>query len=574
MTKALPVWLGDERRPAFGWFHSPDDGLARGGVIICPPLGLDYLHAHYALRLLAERLAATGFCALRFDYDGTGDSAGDTGDPGRRDAWTTTVRSAISLVREAGVDEVCLAGMRLGAALAAEAAATDRQIDQLVLWDPCPGRTFLREQRAISAITLGSSAVPSDGSLEVPGVVFDATTVREIEAISIEKCSLPLARRVLVLARNDRPASRSLLGAQLAREQLSHEEAVGQAEFMDRYPPFQELPHAAIARIVGWLSEGARRQAVAIRAPQLGGPRPVGQSPSGCDVLEAPVSVPPAGLFGILTYAEDLPMPTDGPTTIFLNVAAQHHIGPNRLWVEWSRAWAMAGIRSLRLDLSGLGDSPDRPGEDGLWTPCKPEAFDDVLDAVRWVSPDDPSDVVLVGLCSAGYQALESALAVRANGVVAINPVISFVPEEMHSGHVLDARRRIIFPRDDVVRTFRKKVSPPGLRERFPDLAWRARALAHPGRRSGRWLAQLVRQGTDTLLVCGDAELRPIRQGVTAMHLRRLRRTGRLRLEHVADLQHDLFLADQRTLVTRMVTEHVLARYPGRSRPPRARLTT
>ena len=141
--------------------------------------------------------------------------------------------------------------------------------------------------------------------------------------------------------------------------------------------------------------------------------------------------MPPVGLFGVLTHEQDAPVLPDRPTVIFLNVANQHHIGPNRLWVELSREWATAGIRSLRLDLSGLGDSPDRQGGQGEWECNKPEAFDDVADAVDWVSPDDPTNVVLVGLCSAGYQALESALAVRARGVVAINPIISFVPTEL-----------------------------------------------------------------------------------------------------------------------------------------------
>ncbi len=570
VTSSRPVWFGDEERPAFGWFHSPDDGLARGGAVICPPLGFDYIHGHYALRLLAERLAAGGFCVLRFDYDGTGDSAGGTGDPGRLDAWTATVQRAVSLVRETGVNEVCAVGMRLGAGLAAEAVATDSRIDQLVLWDPCSGRSFLREQRAISTITLGSSAVSSDGSVEIPGMVYDADTAREIEGISIEKCPLPLARRVLVLTRSDRPPNRPLLSALLAREDLSHEEAVGQAEFMDRYPPVQELPHAAIGRIVGWLSEGAAAQAVAIRVPKAAGPHPVGQSPSGCRIVEAPVSVPPVGLFGVLTREQDAPVLPDKPTVIFLNVANQHHIGPNRLWVELSREWAAAGIRSLRLDLSGLGDSPDRQGGQGEWECNKPEGFDDVVDAVDWVSPDDPTNVVLVGLCSAGYQALESALAVRARGVVAINPIISFVPTELRAGRRLDARRRIILPREDVAETFRETGRATNLREHVADLIWRARIVAFPGRRSGTWLSKLVRQGTDTLLVCGDAELRPIRQGMTASRLHRLQKTGRLRLEHRPGLQHDLFVADQRNLVTRLVTEHVLSRFSDQSQPPRA----
>jgi hypothetical protein len=75
-----------------------------------------------------------------------------------------------------------------------------------------------------------------------------------------------------------------------------------------------------------------------------------------------------------------------------------------------------------------------------------------------------------------------------------------------------------------------------------------------------------VGQGTDTLLVCGDAELRTVRRAVPATRLHRLSRTGRLRLEHLAGLQHDLFIADQRRLVTRLVTEHVLSRFAGQSR--------
>ena len=213
VTSSCPVWFGDEERPAFGWFHSPEHGLARGGAVICPPLGFDYIHGHYALRLLAERLAAGGFCVLRFDYDGTGDSAGGTGDPGRLDAWTATVRRAISLVRETGVNEVCAVGMRLGAGLAAEAVATDSQIDQLVLWDPCSGRSFLRERagykhhhpRKLRGLLrrLGGDS----------GHRLRRDTAREIEGISIEKCPLPLARRVLVLTRTDRPPNRPLLSA-------------------------------------------------------------------------------------------------------------------------------------------------------------------------------------------------------------------------------------------------------------------------------------------------------------------------------------------------------------------------
>ncbi len=581
-----PVWFGDQGRPAFGWFHSPVDGLAVGGVVICPPLAFGLFHTHYALRLLAERLAASGFCALRFDYDGTGDSAGRNEGPARTEAWAATVRSALRLVRRTGVDNLGLVGIRFGATLAAQAVTVDECVDQVVLWDPsASGRSFLREQRAISTITLGSPAESPDGSVEIPGTLYDASTAAAIEAVSIAKCALPLARRVLVLTRADRPVHRSLSNPGLASEEFSNEEAAGQAEFMDRYPPVQELPHEAIIRIVGWLGAGAGDDKVAVQIPEEAGTCPVEQSRGGSQTVEEPATVPPAGLFGILTYNRDAAAP-GAPAALFLNVANQHHVGPNRLWVELARHWAGEGIRSLRLDLSGLGDSPHRPGASGRWECFKPEAFDDVVDAAQWLSPDDPSNVVLVGLCSGGYQALEGALVLRARGVVAINPFGSFDPAELRAGLPLDPRRRVLLPvpepedagpEDARAEDARPEDAHP--EDARPedarlDEAWRG-GIGGPGgpSSSGRWLSDLVRQGTDTLLVCGDAELRAARRGITAARLERLGRTGRLRLEHVAGLQHDLFIADQRQLVTDLVTEHVLSRFsvPGRrgiSGPP------
>ena len=565
MTRARPIWFGNKHRPVFGWFHVPADGWARSGVVICPPLGFNYIHCHYALRLLAEELAAKGLCALRFDYDGTGDSAGGNDDPGRVTAWLGTIRYAVSLVQEAGAGEVSVVGLRFGATLAAEAAAIDGGLDQLVLWDPCAsGRAFLREQRAISTITLGTASDSADGSVETPGVRYDATTANDIEA-SASKVRAPARGRVLLLTRDDRPVSRSLLRTSLAQEEFAHEKATGQAQFMDQYPPLQVMPRAAVSLIAEWLADGSKQPRDPILIPETAGVRIVTRGPSERGVVELPVRIPPADLFGILTYREESPAASGRPAAIFLNVANQHHVGPNRLWVEWSRQWASAGVRSLRLDVSGLGDSPDRQGQEGCWQSCKPEAFDDVADAARWLSPDDPSDVILVGLCSAAYQALESALAMRARGVVAINPVVSFAPPERLAGLPLDPRRRIAFPRAEAVENFREVQNPTSLRQRFPDFAWRMRVTAHPKRRSGEWLDALVRQGTDTLLVCGDAEFRPIRKGATTRRLKRLQDSGRLRVEHLPGLQHDLFVADHRSLVTRLVTDHVISRFTDHS---------
>ena len=123
MTTTIPIWFGPEDRPLFGWFHGPAAGRARSGVVICPSFALEYIQAHYAVRLLAERLCSLGMCVVRFDYDGMGDSAGSSRDSKRVESWMASISSAVDVIRNTGVHAISLVGMRIGATLAANVAA-------------------------------------------------------------------------------------------------------------------------------------------------------------------------------------------------------------------------------------------------------------------------------------------------------------------------------------------------------------------------------------------------------------------------------------------------------------------
>ena len=124
--------------------------------MLCPPLGIEAICAYFTYRKVAVRLAEAGLAVLRVDYDGTGDSFGDSTEPNRVASWTDSVGSAIDTLEQIGVDRVALLGMRVGALLAALAAARRERIDALVLWDPClTGSSFVREQQALS----GSSKI-------------------------------------------------------------------------------------------------------------------------------------------------------------------------------------------------------------------------------------------------------------------------------------------------------------------------------------------------------------------------------------------------------------------------------
>lgn len=130
-------YFGPPGRRLFGAYHAPEGTPAAGpGVVICQPHGHEYLRTHRALRNLAVLLARQGVPVLRFDYFGCGDSEGDAAE-GTADRWVGDIAlAADELRRTARVARVALVGVRLGAALAASAAAARSDVDALVLWDP------------------------------------------------------------------------------------------------------------------------------------------------------------------------------------------------------------------------------------------------------------------------------------------------------------------------------------------------------------------------------------------------------------------------------------------------------
>jgi len=553
---ATPIWFGPPSRPLFGWYHAPADGRARAGVVVCPPLSRDYLQAHYALRRVAAGLEQAGIAVVRFDYDGTGDSFGATDDPGRVEAWLSSVAAAIDVLRRSGVAQVGLVGMRIGALLAAEAATRDGAVDQLVLWDPCAsGKAFVSEQRALASLTFDRSPAHEDGSLETPGMLLSAETVAGLRALAIAAAGPPLATRALVLTRGGRTPPRALV-ERLASSDTQWAEAVGQEELMDAGSPFQVLPDATISDVVAWFAGGVGAATVAVHPPARAGGVVVGTRPDGREIVETPTTLGPLGLFAITT---EVPGAAVGPTVMLLSVANEHHIGPNRLWVELARQWAALGLRAVRFDLSGLGDSPTRPGQ-AEFVARAPEAFDDVGDVAAAVSPDDPSNVVFVGLCSAAYQAIENALVLGPRGIIAVNPVLSFLPPEMSAGNPMDPRRRACLARTSLVEKFHDNGPLAPLRRRFPNLGWSIRNFIARGQRPAVWLRELTALGVEGLFVCGDREIRQIRQGMTAHTYEQLTGSGHLQLEFIAGLDHGLLLSAHRTQVTAMMTAFLTAR--------------
>lgn len=124
------LFLGPDER-IFATHHR---GAGATFVIVAPPLFEEHARTRKVLVNMARELAAGGIDAIRFDYPGTGLSAGSTDELTLARAGGA-LRSAVAYARAQGASRVHLLGFRFGAYLAI-ACAREVPDARLVVWEP------------------------------------------------------------------------------------------------------------------------------------------------------------------------------------------------------------------------------------------------------------------------------------------------------------------------------------------------------------------------------------------------------------------------------------------------------
>jgi len=561
------LWFGPPHRRLFGWLHLPASGKAGAGVVLCPSLSVEAASAGPALRRLADLLAAAGMAAFRFDYDGTGNSTGSNDDSDRVAAWTGSVSEAVAFVRGLGL-RVGVVGLRMGASLAATVLDRDSPpVDRLVLWDPCPsGRTFLRQQQMLaSGIVHGPR--PDDGSVEAPGMVFSPQTVKELRELRIDRTTGPLASQVLVLTRPDRQVDQGLVN-RLSGAHVTWDVVEGQDTLVDVEPVDARIPEAALDRIVAWLESPPHAPPCTV-ARVHDDRAIVGTDDRGRPIVERPAMLAGGRIFAMVTEpggnttAEPEPGATRGPVVVLLNAGVLDHTGPSRLWVEWSRRWAGLGLRCARFDLPGNGESPAPPGWSGL-PYLAPRVADDIDQVLSDLTAGNPSDTVLVGLCSGGFHALHAARRRVIRAVCTINPSFSMSLEEIGRQESTPSRSDHV---PVVTQTWARRLPVHGVLsavvERLPSSAWwilnRIAVVDAPA----STVLDVTRRGTPVFVAVNEPDARLLRRG-GALALARATRRQLLTVEVVDDLDHTLFGRSARDRVTEVLTAYLAAHFtPG-----------
>jgi alpha-beta hydrolase superfamily lysophospholipase len=402
------------------------------GVVLCSPSGYEAICTHRTYRRFAEGAAALGFPALRFDYDGTGDSAGHGLDADRVGHWLRSINTAIDTLKaQAGVDRVCLFGLRVGASLAAKAVSGRADVHAMIAFAPLVKvNSYLREIRALA---MSGDQQPPPPELKVDPELQEAAgfattpeTRAALAAIDLLKLDTAPAPHILVLERDDLtpgdawPKRLTALGATVEQRQLA-----GYVDMM-RDAHASKVPAQSVDSALAWLTArapiaapaGAAMTTAATVATFTESDREVRETATYLDEERI--------LFGVVSE----PVEADKPVrdvVVLLNSGTIHHIGPSRLYVTIARQFAARGIGVLRIDLSGVGDSGVRSGA-AENSPYSDSARIDVRQAVDFAQRHFPAAKIhLVGLCSGAYHSLKAATAGDVfRSIVVINPLTFF----------------------------------------------------------------------------------------------------------------------------------------------------
>jgi pimeloyl-ACP methyl ester carboxylesterase len=434
-----PVYVG----ASFGWLHTAD--AATGGevaVLICPAVSWDRLDAHQALRLLADELALAGYPAMRFDYPSVGDS-GELGADAAQSAepwqgWQQSVHAAIDWLRAAtGARRVILCGVRVGATLAALAAARRDDVAALALLAPVlRGRSYIQQLQMEARLQRNATPLPG-GDLEFHEVLFDAATIERVAQVDLRQVVLPAGVRVaMFMQAASKPGSECAAAWSGQGAEVSSTGFAG-LEPLLRHNEETEGTPPDFSELLGWI-----RQA----APARPAPLALAAWPEAALTQPGWAETPRRfgdGLFGMLCRPEHAP----GDMAVIIgNIGRTPHYGVARFGVECARHLAREGIASLRIDFAGLGDSRGPAGKENVLT----SMFDndrraDLAAAVDELVRLGYRRIVLQGSCSGAYHAVQAALAdPRVDTLVLVNlPVF-----EWHAGDSVDfSSRKTMKPR-------------------------------------------------------------------------------------------------------------------------------
>ncbi|MFC3549823.1 hypothetical protein ACFOLC_02215 [Lysobacter cavernae] len=243
------------------------DGARGDALLMCPPLLQDGIRSQRALWSLAQAQAVAGTTVLRFDWFGSGDSAGDS----RELSWAglqDDLGAAVSALRDlSGVARPHQLALRSAALPVLARAASNNEPVDLVLWDPhLLGSAVVddwRQQHRQQLHEAGRYPFGSDGNAadELIGFDLDPAWLDTLARQDANQWPLPAGSRVLLAVWEMTPALQQYAARQreagVAVDVLTFD--VADAPLFDDPNLFESLalPRRSVAQLARNLSGGA-----------------------------------------------------------------------------------------------------------------------------------------------------------------------------------------------------------------------------------------------------------------------------------------------------------------------------
>ncbi len=205
-----PFYFNNGDKQIFALFQpARSQALHDTAVLLCYPIGQEYIRSHWAVQQLGNQLTMKGFPILRFDYYATGDSQGECIE-GTVTQWKSDVVAAANKLRElSGMKNVSIVGLRFGATLATLAAQDGLEVQNLILWDPVlNGSDYINELKTLHNMQLTSSTngktnSKSNNMEEMMGFPWPNTLQQQINSIDLIHSGIFTEHKILVIYTSD-----------------------------------------------------------------------------------------------------------------------------------------------------------------------------------------------------------------------------------------------------------------------------------------------------------------------------------------------------------------------------------
>lgn len=440
----IPFYIEIGKDVLLAWCHLPEHPTDHA-VLICPPVGHEFVNSYRGLRHLADGFAEKGVTTFRMEYQGVGDSSGLDTDPDRLQKWLDSIERVVDFIKEkCEIKKISLLGLRMGATLASM-ISNKIEVENLMCWVPVvEGRRYIREMLALQKTGENADLDVDSTTLEGGGFLITRETMNELLSISLTKIT-PTAKQVFLFNTDDLPIPSQLMEAWSNQSfQFTNLTLPGYASMMAT-PHNSKVPHFAIEEIVSIKILGEELDknifydlknvqktrfdcytyaTSAKESMDAGG---------GFPVTEILCQIPNTPLFGI--FSMPLLRDTESkPTILLLNSGSVHRVGPSRNYVYITRELLSLGFKVFRLDFLGLGDSvhPNLSKEND---PYMPEALDNIKQVICYLKENHKiNDVILMGVCSGAYSSFQFALHENeevVHEILPVNPLTFYWKEGM-----------------------------------------------------------------------------------------------------------------------------------------------